>query len=109
MEEMINVLSSYIYDNIVKEGLIITIICYVAGSVLKNAIPKFDNQKIVPTLTLLGAILSLILHPFVNDSIVMGVFKGMVAGWGAVGLHQFGKSLIKSGIIKLRSDEEKTE
>lgn len=94
--DMMTELIATVYNELFREGWIIVIVCYVVGSIMKNAMPKLNNQIIVPVLSVLGALLALLLPSvFAGSGIRLSITKGLICGWASTGIHQFFKAFIK--------------
>lgn len=93
---MVSEVINTIYSELFREGWIIVIVCYVVGSIMKNALPKLNNQIIVPVLSVLGALLAVLLPSvFAGCGIRLSITKGLICGWASTGIHQFIKAFIR--------------
>ena len=80
----------------------ITVICYLAGVVVKAT--PFDNNRLIPIVCgLLGGILGVVGMLFMPDfpanDFLTAAAVGIVSGLAATGANQIGKQLTKGGEI----------
>ena len=80
----------------------ITVICYLAGVVVKAT--PFDNNGLIPIVCgLLGGILGVVGMLFMPDfpanEVLTAAAVGIVSGLAATGANQIGKQLTKGGEI----------
>lgn len=99
---------NYLYLTFIKEGLFITIACYVFGQILVKCINKIDNNLTVPILSITGAVLVLLIPSiFSDDPMVVRIIKGVILGWASTGFHELIKGVVRLGIIKIPGYELK--
>lgn len=99
MEQSIELID-FIYDNLIKEGIFIIIACYIIGTIVKNCMPRINNDLIVLIVTLCGIILSISMPmPGDHNWFLIGT-KGLILGWASTGGYEFWKHLLKMGLGK---------
>lgn len=94
-------LMNFLYENFIKEGLIVIIACFVIGMIIKHLIPKVNNDWIVPIVSLCGIFLSLCMPMSGDTNKVLIATKGLIMGWASTGGFEFARGLIKLGVLKL--------
>lgn len=100
-EQILSYIVMFMYENFIKEGLIIILACFCIGEVVKRLMPKIDNDWIVPIVAVCGIILSLALPmPGDTNKVLIGV-KGFIMGVSSTGLFELGKRLIRLGVLKI--------
>lgn len=99
--EITKYIVSFMYENFIKEGLIIILACFCIGEFVKHLMPKINNDWIVPIVAVSGVILSLALPmPGDTNKVLIGV-KGFIMGVSSTGLFELGKRLIRLGVLKI--------
>lgn len=78
----------------------ITVICYLAGVIVKAT--PFDNNKVIPIVCgvlggLLGVVGMLFMPEFPASDYVTALAVGIVSGLAATGANQIGKQFTKDG------------
>lgn len=101
--EIMDYILNFVYENFIKEGLIIIIACLCIGEFVKHLMPRIDNDWIVPIVGISGIILALCLPmPGDTNKVLIGV-KGFILGMSSTGIFEFFKRSIRLGIVKLPS------
>lgn len=99
--EIMDYIIKFMYENFIKEGLIIIIACFCIGEFVKHLMPRIDNDWIVPIVGISGIVLSLALPmPGDTSKVLVGV-KGFIMGMSSTGIFEFLKRGIRLGIIKI--------
>lgn len=99
--DMVQYIIDFMYENFIKEGLIIIIACFCIGEFVKHLVPRIDNDWIVPIVSICGIILSLALPmPGDTNKVLIGV-KGFIMGLASTGGFEFFKRCARIGIIKI--------
>ena len=74
-------------------NLVVLGICLCLGYVIKNYIPKINNQYIPPIMLIIGTIINVVINrPDFNAAIILG---GMISGLASTGLYEAMRNLIE--------------
>ena len=92
-----------ILNEILVEGCLVVFVCFAVGQIIKSStipfLDKIDNGNIPIITALLGMALSFIPAIFPNDPIPVAMIKGVITGWGSVGIAETIKN------FKCKNDE----
>ena len=94
---------NWIYTNFLTDGgILVLLVCYAVGNYITRVNKTIDNTATVPILTVLGIVLVFIIPDlYAADPFSVRFIKGALLGWSSTGLHEFLKSIVNLGIIKI--------
>ena len=74
-------------------NLVVLGICLCLGYVIKNYLPRINNQYIPPIMLVIGTLINVLINfPDFNAGIILG---GMVSGLASTGLYETLRNLIE--------------
>lgn len=95
MQQLQTYLFNFLYENLIKEGILIILACFVLGWIVKHCLPRIDNNWIVPIVSICGVILALAMPMPGDANKVVTAVKGMILGWASTGGYELFRGAAK--------------
>jgi len=82
---------SVAFANLIANGIVIFALCFAIGqSIKKVSFLKFVPNNNIPFICMIVGAACALLAPslFINDPIIVRIFKGIILGWSSTGLYE---------------------
>lgn len=101
---MEHIVTEFLSEAFLSEGLFIVVVAYVLADIIKKATP-INNQYIPAIIAVVSSIITVV-TPFIEGEIVVKILKGLVLGWSATGGYETVRNIVGKKTDK--SDNTKT-
>ncbi len=79
------------FKDLAENGIVIFLLCFVIGEMIKrtSCFKKVPNDMIPIICALIGAIAAYLCpQVFIDDTVVVRIFKGIILGWASTGFYE---------------------